>query len=130
MKFVDVNPDEIDNLRQGRRGRVSYPLLKGFLETGKFLVKIDRTGIQQSLQTLSSSLNTYIRNHHLPIKIFQRSGEMYLMRLDVDRDGNAIPDWEEKLVKEKLQQANEDEELLDADSVTRNSTVEKDKVTK
>lgn len=130
MKFIDVDPEEIDNIRQGRRGRVSYPLLKGFLESGKFLVMVDRTGIQQSMQTLSSSLNTYIRNHHLPIKVFQRTGNMYFMRLDVDKEGNLVPDWEQKLLEEKLRQSTEEEELISHAVVDKQFGTEKDKVTK
>lgn len=94
VRFVDVDPNEIDNIRQGRRGRVSYPILKGFLETGKYLVQLDTTGMQQSHQSLTSSLNSYIRNHRLPIKLFQRRGRIYLMRLDIDEDGEQINDWE------------------------------------
>lgn len=95
VKFEQVNPEDIDNLRTAHRGRVSYPILKGFLETGYFLSKLDRTGMQQSYQALYSSLSAYIRNHDLPIKIFSRRGEMYLMRLDIDEEGNEIPNWRE-----------------------------------
>ncbi len=87
VMFIDVDPDEIPRFTEGRRGRVSYPILKSFLETGKVLVKLDRTGIQQSLQGLNSSLGAYIRSHDLPIKIFTRSGELYLMRTDSDEKG-------------------------------------------
>lgn len=84
MKFVDVKPEDFPMFREGRRGRVSYPILKSFLETGKTLVMLDRTGMQQSLQTLTSCLGGYIRNHGLPIKMMTRLGEIYLMRTDVD----------------------------------------------
>jgi hypothetical protein len=69
---------------------VSYPILKSFLETNKVLVMMDRAGMKQSVQSLTMALNTYIRNHDLPIKIFQRSGELYLMRTDVDDNGDLI----------------------------------------
>jgi hypothetical protein len=91
VKFVPVDPDEVPNFRESHRGRVSYPILKSFLETGMVLVKLDRTGIQQSLQSLNSSLGAYIRNHGLPVKIFNRMGEIYLMRLDADEEGNVQP---------------------------------------
>jgi hypothetical protein len=90
VQFLDVDPDDIPNHREGRRGRVSYPILKSFLETDKYVVQLDRTGMQQSFQALYSCLNSYIRNHELPIRIFSRSGEIYLMRTDVDKDGNTI----------------------------------------
>ncbi len=96
VKFEEVDPSEIDNMRKGRRGRVSYPILKGFLETNYFLAKLDRTGMQQSLQSLTSSLGAYIRSHELPIKLFQRSGDVFLMRLDIDENGNPIENWLER----------------------------------
>ena len=96
VKFEQIDPGEINNLRQGRRGRVSYPILKGFLETDYFLAKLDRTGVQQSMQALTSSLGAYIRSHEMPIKLFQRTGEIYLMRLDIDENGDPIEDWLEK----------------------------------
>jgi hypothetical protein len=94
VKFIDVDPNEIPNLRDGRRGRVSYPILKSFMETGKVLAKLDRTGIQQSLQSLNSSLGAYIRSHNLPLRVFNRQGEIYLARTDTDlftEDGMAAP---------------------------------------
>jgi hypothetical protein len=89
VKFIDVDPDSVPRFTEGRRGRVSYPILKSFLETGKTLVQLDRTGIQQSLQSLNSSLGAYIRSHNLPVKIFTRSGEIYLMRTDTNEQGTA-----------------------------------------
>jgi hypothetical protein len=116
VKFIPVEPDEIDNLRDGRRGRVSYPILKSFLETGLPLAKLDRTGIQQSLMSLTSSLNAYVRNHELPIKIFQRRGELYLMRLDLDPNGEPRP-WDpnsahgEEEIEADIVEVTEDEVL-------------------
>jgi hypothetical protein len=88
MKLVPVDPDEIPNLRESHRGRVSYPILKLFLESGQAMVKLDRTGVQQSLQSLSSSINAYVRNHELPVKMFMRRGEIYLMRTDAEEGGS------------------------------------------
>jgi hypothetical protein len=59
-----------------------------------YIAQLDITGLQQSKVTLSSCLNSYINNHHLPVKLFQRMGNFYLMRLDVDDKGNAIENWE------------------------------------
>lgn len=89
VKFIDVDPSEISNYVGGRRGRVSYPILKSFLETGKTLVKLDRTGVQQNLQSLTSSLNAYVKSHNLPVKIFQRGGELFLLRTDTNDAGVA-----------------------------------------
>jgi hypothetical protein len=90
-KWVEVDPDDVPNLREGRRGRVSYPLLKTFLETGLTVAKLDRTGIQQALQPLSMTLGTYVRSHNLPIHLFTRGGEIFAARTDIDEDGNPNP---------------------------------------
>lgn len=86
VKFIPVKPEDIPNVRQSHRGRVSYPILKSFLETGYAITMLDRTGMQQSLQALNSSLNAYIRSHELPVKLFMRKGQIYLARLDVDEN--------------------------------------------
>lgn len=96
VKFVDVDPDEIPNMREARRGRVSYPITKTFLESGKAIAMLDRTGIHQSLQSLQSCLFSYIRNHELPIKMFTRRGQIYFMRLDLDEQGNPIENWKKE----------------------------------
>lgn len=105
MKFVQVDPNEVPNMRESHRGRVSYPILKSFLETGFVMAMLDRTGMQQSLMALSSSLNAYIRSHDLPLKLFQRKGEIYLMRLDLNADGTENPNWKEDLSEFKEQNA-------------------------
>lgn len=86
VQFIPVTPEQVDelNFRESHRGRVSYPILKSFLETGMDMCQLDRTGMQQSLQSLSSSLGAYIRSHNLPIKLFMRRGEIFLARTDID----------------------------------------------
>ena len=93
VKFIEIDPNEVSDATWTHRGRVSYPILKGFLETGFFVVMLDRTGMQQSLQAIQSSLRAYTINHKMPIKVFTRKGEVYLMRLDVDKEGNPIENW-------------------------------------
>ncbi len=93
VKFIDVAPEDLDNVRESRRGRVSYPILKSFMEINKCLVQLDRTGLQQTLVSLTSSLTAYIRSHEMPIKLFQRHGELYLLRLDLNRDGTFNSTW-------------------------------------
>ena len=95
VKFIEIDPNEVSDAIRTHRGRVSYPILKGFLETGFFVVMLDRTGMQQSLQALQSSLRAYTLNHKMPVKVFTRKGEVYLMRLDIDKDGNEIENWRE-----------------------------------
>jgi hypothetical protein len=90
VKFIPLDPNDVDNVRASHRGRVSYPILKSFMETGEPLVKMDRTGVQQSLQSLYSSLSAYIRSHDLPIKLFTRQGEIHLARLDLDAEGKPL----------------------------------------
>jgi len=127
MRFDEVPLDEIPNMKEAHRGRVSYPILKSFLETGYVCAKLDRTGMQQSLQSLTSSLTAYIRNHDLPLKMFMRKGEIYLMRLDLNPDGTENPDWQDE-----MRQAREDRDVRDInpEEVARRFTEEKDKVTK
>lgn len=110
MKFVEVAPEDIPSLREGHRGRVSYPILKSFLETGMTMAMLDRTGIQQSFQGLYSSLTAYIRSHNLPIKLFSRKGQIYLLRLDTDAQGKV-----EKLDIDKTHFEPLDDEFEDED---------------
>ena len=93
MKLVPVDPNEIEELRSSRRGRISYPILKMFLESGSPCSQLDRTGVQQSMLALSSSLGAYARSHNLPVKLIQRKGELYLLRLDINADGTPNTDY-------------------------------------
>jgi hypothetical protein len=135
VKFLDVDPDDIPMNREGRRGRVSYPILKSFLETGKHVAMLDRTGMQQSFQSLYSCLNSYIRNHDMPIKLFSRQNQLYLMRLDIDDEGNFIEDWKEQQGERATEGRDgagryEDPLPLDAAEVARRFQEEKGQVTK
>ncbi len=132
VKFLDVPVDDIPWERQGRRGRVSYPILKSFLETRKICVILDRTGMQQSFQGLYSCLRSYITTHEMPIKIFSSDGEIYLMRLDIDKDGNDIENWKEEQTTEGAAGAEKNvasEPVTAAVAKTRKKT-EKKKTTK
>lgn len=127
VKFVEVDPNEIENIRYSRRGRVSYPILKGFLETGMFIARLDLTGLQQSKQALTTSLTSYIRSHNLPIKLIQRSGNFYLMRLDVDEEGNRIEGWAEKQINDHI---NEEPIEITSEEVQKRFDQEKGQTTK
>lgn len=129
MKLIPVDPKDIPNLRDSRRGRVSYPLLKSFLESNIYCARVDRQGIQQNPQNLMTSLGSYIRSHNMPIKLFRREGEIYFMRLDVDENGNSDPNWKQKLVNEKMSEAGEEETDLN-DSVDVEFARNKGQVTK
>jgi hypothetical protein len=94
------------------------------------ITKLDRTGMQQSLQALSSSLNAYIRSHKLPIKMFTRMGEIYLARLDMDDDGNLIDDWQQNSSPEVQSLQRAEPTPINPTEVARRFAEEKDKVTK
>lgn len=127
VKFLEVDPNEVENIRFSRRGRVSYPILKGFLETGMFVAKLDLTGMQQSKLALSSSLTAYIRSHNLPIKMFQRGGAFYLMRLDIDADGNQVENWAENQLEGHIQQKAVE---IDSEEISSRFQSEKSQTTK
>jgi hypothetical protein len=91
VKFKEIDPADVHLVRSGRRGRVSYPILKMFLESGMAVGQLDRTGIQQSLMSLNSSLGAYIRNHNLPLEMWTSQGEIYLARTDIDDEGKPNP---------------------------------------
>jgi len=126
VKFIKVDPSEVDNIRRGRRGRVSYPILKGFLETGHFIAKLDTTGMQQSQQSLYSAVGAYIRNPKMPIKIFSRAGDLHMMRLDIDPDGKKVEDWQTKDLMEQVGNA----EPINPTEVDKRFKEEKEKTTK
>lgn len=96
VKFIDVDPKDIDTTRSGRRGRVSYPILKGFMERNSKVTKLDLTGLHKNPAYLRSVLQAYITSHNMPIKVFSAGGELHLMRLDLDNDNNPIP-WEPEM---------------------------------
>jgi len=123
VKFIEVAPEELAVFRTPHRGRVSYPILKGFLETGMFLAQVDRTGMQQGLQAMTSTLGAYVRNHDMPIKVFNRKGEVFLMRLDINEKGEPIPDWNKKEIDPNAKP-------IDAKEVAQRFAEEKDKTTK
>lgn len=100
VSFTAVNPADIPTEREGRRGRVSYPLLKSFLEQNIKCAKMNLDGLQKNPAYLRSVLFSYIRSHQLPIKIFQSGGGMYLMRLDLNNDGTAIEGWKPQTEEE------------------------------
>ena len=90
-QFVEVTTDELKReVSERHRGRVSFPLLKMFMESNFFVARLDRTGIQSSMTSLYSSLGAYIRSHELPIHICSRKGEIYLTRTDINEKGEPV----------------------------------------
>jgi hypothetical protein len=95
MKLVAVQQDEIDDvLAAATRGSVSYPILKTFLESNMYMAQLDKSDMTQDYQSLLSSIGGYVRRHRIPVKMFARNGEVYFVRLDIDKHGNQIPDWD------------------------------------
>ena len=93
FKFIDLDPMEARHIQRSRRGRLSYPILKAFLETKKFIVQFDPKDTGKTVNSLGSSLSSYAKTHDIPVKAFQRDGQLYLVRLDIDEEGNDIPNW-------------------------------------
>jgi len=96
MKFIQVDPEEFPNFSETRRGRVSYPIIKQFMETGFIIAKMDRTGTNRSAASYIVLVNSYANTHLLPVKAIGRGGEVYLIRLDIDKNLQPIPNWQEK----------------------------------
>ncbi len=133
VKFVDINPKDIDTARIGRRGRVSYPILKAFLERNTKVCKLDLTGLDKNPTYLRSVLDAYAKNHKMPIKVFSANGEIHLMRLDLDNDNKIIKDWDASLeTTEGAAGLERDLEpvAIDATEVTKRGKQEKGKTTK
>jgi len=67
VKFVDIDPKDIDTARAGRKGRVSYPILKAFLERNVKLSKLDLVGLDKNPTYMRSVLDAYTKAHNMPI---------------------------------------------------------------
>ena len=94
VKFVQVDPKDIPTDRLGRRGRVSYPLIKGFMEANIKMAKLDTTGLEKNPAYLRCVLQSYIKTHAMPIKLFSASGDLFMMRLDLNNDGTPIEGYQ------------------------------------
>lgn len=130
VNFIEINPAEIDTSRSGRRGRVSYPIIKAFMELNKKVVKIDPESIKgKNPQYLRSVLTSYINGHDLPIKLFAAGGDLHLMRLDLNNDGTINEDWKKVHIKTTEGAAGHERDIeirpLNADEVERRFEEEK-----
>lgn len=63
-----------------RRGRVSYPILKGFLESGMDVAKLNREGLNHPAMHYHTLLKMYIESHNMPVVLRLINGELYLIR--------------------------------------------------
>jgi hypothetical protein len=131
VKFVDIDPKDIDTARAGRRGRVSYPILKAFMERQTKVSKLDLTGLNKNPAYLRSVLQAYVTTHKMPIKVFSANGELHLMRLDLDNDHKPI-DWSPDIraTEGGGDEINMDAVPLDDDEVDKRFEDEKSESTK
>lgn len=89
--LIPVNPNNISNLRSGRRGALAYPVLKLFLESNSVASQVDRKEFPgKTAFSLYTSFGAYIKTHKLPVKCVQRDGEIYLLR--TDKEGSPVYD--------------------------------------
>lgn len=132
VSFTQVDPADLDTSRLGRRGRVSYPLLKSFMEANMKLAKLDMKGFEgKNPNYLRSVLTSYINSHDLPIKLFSAQGDLHLMRLDLNNDGTPNPNWQEENMKATEGAAGHQRDLtpvaINAEEVERRSAEERGK---
>jgi len=100
MKFVQVNPDEIEALgSDSTRGGLIGPMIKSFLETGYYMVEIDCKEIGRKAASVSASVAAFSRNHILPVRPVLRGPRFFMQRRDVTKEGTPIPDWKDELLK-------------------------------
>lgn len=95
VKFEAVAPEDVPNHTSGRRGRVSYPILKQFLESDMPVASLDKTGVDRPINLLYTTLSAYAKNHNMPVKLFTRNGVLFFVRKDMDENGNRIENWQE-----------------------------------
>lgn len=100
-----VRPEDVPNMRDGRRGRGSFAIMKEFMETINpetgnpvTVVVLDHVALGKISQTLSTTLTMYSKAHDLPVKVMQRNGNVYLIRKDLLEDGTPDPDYEGRIV--------------------------------
>lgn len=134
VTFTQVDPADLDTSRLGRRGRVSYPLLKSFMEANIKLAKLEMKDFNKNPAYLRSVLTAYINSHNLPIKIFSAQGDLHLMRLDLNNDGSPNPHWEEENQKTTEGAAGHERNLeavpITGEEVDRRASEERGKKTK
>jgi hypothetical protein len=101
VTFHERTVEDLEGQREGSRGRVSYPIVKGFMETGYRIAEVDLGEIKRKPFQLQQLLKSYIDTHDMPIKVAIRKNRLFMIRLDIDDAGNPIPDWQERLAAER-----------------------------
>lgn len=90
-KLIEMSLEDIPNFSAGTRGRMSYPIVKAFMESNAQASMVDPDYIKElgtSRNSLQQSLKSYCRNHELPIHVITRGGNIFLIRItEPDEDG-------------------------------------------
>jgi len=100
MKFIQVDPDSVEAQSAiASRSGVIAPIIKGFLDTGFFMVEINPAEIGRKAASVSASIAAYAIHHIVPVRPVLRSPKLYLQRRDIDKDGNPIENWKDELLE-------------------------------
>jgi len=103
MKFIQVNPDDIEAFgSDGARGGVIAPIIKGFLDTGFYMVEIDCAEIGRKPASVSASVAAYAKHHIAAVRPILRGSHLFLCRRDVTKDGAPIENWKDALLEDKV----------------------------
>ena len=114
VKFEKVSDDEIVATERQQQGTVSFPILKAFMESNLYIAKMEEEfegELKRDAQGLSMTLRNYAKKHQMPVSVIVRNNSIYLMRLDIKKDGTEVPDWKKKIFgpKEDAKTINEDQ---------------------
>lgn len=84
MDFLkEVDKDVLQSMK-GKRGRVSYPIIRHFLESGLQVAEVQVEKIyDKSLHSLYMALKSYLQSHpDYPVTVVIRKGKLFLVRVD------------------------------------------------
>ncbi len=102
-RFIALDPEEVNEVMNhdssSRRGRVSYPILKGFLESGMDVAKLNREGLGHPAMHYQTLLKMYIEGHNMPVKLRLLNGELYLIRKEYGEEEEKDSDAQEDAPK-------------------------------
>ncbi|KKN55903.1 hypothetical protein LCGC14_0577460 [marine sediment metagenome] len=111
-RFVALDTEEAQEVMShdssNRRGRVSYPILKGFLESGMDVAKLNREGLNHPAMHYHTLLKMYIEGHNMPVALKLLNGELYLIRKEYAEQNEETNDEQKeapKLTKAALAKA-------------------------
>lgn len=101
VKFEKVTDEEIVGTERAMKGTVSYPILKGFIETNMYMAKITPAELAKEYKRdpsgLAMTLRGYAKKHRMPVAVVVRNNVLYLKRLDMEKGGKKIENWEDEV---------------------------------